>query len=157
MLMQNDPFDLFFRGLGVKGESDHRMEMDAYRRGSDVWVHIDLPGVAADSVDISVERSVLTVTAERKLHRQDGDQRYLTERAHGTFRRQVHLGENLDVSGIEADFADGVLTLRIPVSEQAKARKIELGTLSLSPSAVIEADAEVPVEADTDVEVDASA
>ncbi len=155
MLMQNDPFDLFFRGLGVKGESDHRMEMDAYRRGSDVWVHIDLPGVAADSVDISVERSVLTVTAERKLHRQDGDQRYLTERAHGTFRRQVHLGENLDVSGIEADFADGVLTLRIPVSEQAKARKIAIGTQGSGSPAVsastetstIEAEAEVPVDA----------
>ncbi|MGH1489851.1 MAG: Hsp20/alpha crystallin family protein [Acidimicrobiales bacterium] len=155
MLMQNDPFELFFRGLGAKGESDHRVEMDAYRRGSDVWVHIDLPGVPADAVDISVERSVLTVTAERKLPRQDGDQRYLSERAHGTFRRQVHLGENLDVSGIEADFADGVLTLRIPVSEQAKARKIAIGTQGSGSPAVsastetstIEAEAEVPVDA----------
>ncbi len=143
MLMHNDPFDLFFRGLGAKGDSDHRMALDAYRRGTDVWVHIDLPGVAADSVDITVERSVLTVTAERKRHRQDGDHRYLSERAYGTFRRQVHLGENLDANSIEADFADGVLTLRIPVSEQAKARKIELGTLSLSPTSPIEVEAQV--------------
>jgi HSP20 family protein len=137
MLMQNDPFELFFRSLGPRGESENRMAMDAYRRGSDVWVHIDLPGVSADAVDVSVERSVLTVSAERTLPREEGDHPYLTERPRGTFRRQVHLGENLDATGIEADFADGVLTLRIPVSEQAKPRKIEIGTRS----AAIEADA----------------
>lgn len=127
MLTQNDPFDLFFRTFGPRSDADNRMAMDAYRRGTDVWVHIDLPGVTADAVDISVERSVLTVTAERSLNSEEGDQHYLRERPKGTFRRQVHLGENLDVNAIEADFADGVLTLRIPVSEQAKARKIEIG------------------------------
>ena len=127
MLMQNDPFDMFFRGFNPRGES-HRMAMDAYRRGSDVWVHIDLPGVSPDAVDVSVERSVLTVTAERTFPYEDGDQPYLAERPKGTFRRQVHLGESLDTEAIEADFADGVLTLRIPVSEKAKARKITVGT-----------------------------
>lgn len=130
MLMQNDPFrdfDYFFRGLGRGDAPENRMAMDAYRRGEDVWVHIDLPGVASDAVDISVERSVLTVTAERSYPRDEGDQVYLNERRQGTFRRQVHLGENLDVESIEADYADGVLTLRIPVAEKAKPRKIEVG------------------------------
>ncbi len=142
MLMQNDPFrdfDRFFRAVGSRGESPTVVPMDAYRRGSDVWVHLDLPGVPADSVDISVERSVLTVTAERRFQREEGDQAYMTERPAGAFHRQVHLGENLDVDGIEADFADGVLTLRIPVSEQAKAKKIAIG--NKAPAIEVEAEA----------------
>ena len=130
MLMQNDPFrdfDALFRGLGRTETAENRMAMDAYRRGEDVWVHIDLPGVAADAVDIDVERNVLTVTAERTYPSEDGDHTYLRERRQGTFRRQVHLGENLDVDGIEADYGDGVLTLRIPVAEKAKPRKITVG------------------------------
>ena len=134
MLTQNDPFrdfDRFFRGLGSRGaDAPTGIPMDAYRRGSDVWVHLDLPGVQADSVDVSVERSVLTVTAERNWQHEEGDHMYMNERSTGTFRRQVHLGENLDVDGIEADFADGVLTLRIPISEKAKPKRIEIGTKS---------------------------
>lgn len=127
MLMQNDPFfEALFRG-NSRTEA-HRMPMDAYRRGDDVWVHLDLPGVAPDSLDISVERNVLTVSAERNWQREDGDQIYLSERARGNYRRQVHLGEALDPDGIEADLADGVLTLRIPVSEKAQPRKISIGT-----------------------------
>jgi len=103
------------------------MAMDAYRRGEDVWVHVDLPGVAHDSIEVSVERSVLTIAAQRDWRRQDGDQHYLSERQRGSFRRQVHLGDSLDVEEIEADFADGVLTLRIPVSARAKPKKIEVG------------------------------
>lgn len=139
MLMQNDPFrdfDYLFRTLGRGDTTQYRMPMDAYRRGNDVWVHIDLPGVAADAVDVDVERSVLTVTAERTYPGEEGDQYYLNERRQGVFRRQVHLGENLDVEHIEADYADGVLTLRIPVAEKAKPRKISVG----SRSPAIEAD-----------------
>jgi len=139
MLMQNDPFrdfDALFRTLGRGDVAENRMAMDAYRRGEDVWVHIDLPGVAADAVDISVERNVLTVAAERTYPTEEGDRPYLQERRQGTFRRQVHLGENLDVENIEADYGDGVLTLRIPVAEKAKPRKIAVGARS----AAIEAD-----------------
>jgi HSP20 family protein len=129
MLMQNDPFDsLFSRFERVATGAPMTMPMDAYRRGSDVWVQIDLPGVTADSVDITVERSVLTVSAERSWHREEGDQIYLAERQRGGYRRQVQLGDGLDADGIEADFTDGVLTLRIPVAEQAKPRKIEIGS-----------------------------
>lgn len=132
LLMQNDPFgdlDLLFRG-GRPASGPNSMAMDAYQRGEDVWVHIDLPGVTADSIDIDVERSVLTISAERNWQREEGDQLYLSERRSGTFRRQVHLGDSLDTDGIEADFADGVLTLRIPVSAKAKPKKIPVGVSS---------------------------
>ncbi len=128
MLVQ-DPFRNFDTLFGrVPGRSTSPMPMDAYRRGSDVWVHVDLPGVSLDSIDVSVERSVLTVSAERDWQLEDDDRVYLSERTRGTFRRQVHLGEGLDPSGIEAAFTDGVLTLRIPVAEQAKPRKIEINS-----------------------------
>lgn len=131
MFFQNDPFrdlDLLFSRVGQRANPAVAMPMDAYRRGENVWVHIDLPGIASDTVDISVERGVLTVTAERDWQRQDGDQAYLAERPRGTFRRQVHLGEGLDTEHIEADLTDGVLTLRIPVAEIAKPRKVAVGT-----------------------------
>jgi HSP20 family protein len=132
MLTQNDPFrefDALFGRLGRSGNgTPMAMPMDAFRRGSDVWVRIDLPGVAADSIDVTVERSVLTVSAERSWQPQEGDQVYLAERQRGAYRRQVQLGEGLDADGIAADFTDGVLTLRIPVAEQAKPRKIEIGS-----------------------------
>jgi HSP20 family protein len=129
MLLQNDPFrdfDSLFSRLGRGASGPMMMPMDAYRRGENVWVHLDLPGVTADSLDIDVERGVLTVSAERNWQREEGDQAYLSERPRGTFRRQVHLGEGLDPEQIEANFSDGVLTLRIPVAERAKPRKIAI-------------------------------
>lgn len=102
--------------------------MDSYRRGDDIWVHLDLPGVTSDSIDISVERNVLTVTAERTFQRQEGDSVYFNERHDGAYRRQVSLGDGLDAENIEADFSDGVLSLRIPVAPQAKPRKITVNT-----------------------------
>ncbi len=129
MLLQNSPFrdfDRLFDQLSGGGEAFHSAPMDAYRRGDDVWVHIDLPGVAADSIDVSVERSVLTISAERTFQREEGDRVYFSERPRGGFRRQVSLGEGLSADGVEANFHDGVLTLRIPVAAQAKPRKIEV-------------------------------
>ena len=128
MLLQNDSFrDIngwFDQLMGRPANAQWPMPMDAYKRGDDLWVHIDLPGVTTDSIDIDVERNVLTVTAQRSWRRQDGDQLYLNERHRGSFRRQVHLGDGLDAERIEADYRDGVLTLRIPVAETAKPRKI---------------------------------
>jgi HSP20 family protein len=129
MLLQTSPFrdlDSFFDQFTGRGDSFRVAPMDAYRRGDDVWVHIDLPGVAADSIDISVERSVLTIVAERKFQPEEGDTMYYNERFRGTFRRQVSLGDGLDAGAVEADYHDGVLTLRIPVAPQAKPRKIEI-------------------------------
>ena len=129
MLLQNSPFrdlDSVFDQLSGRTVGTSTMAMDAYRRGSDVWVHLDLPGMAADSLDISVERNVLTVSGERSWERQEGDRVYLNERRQGAFRRQVTLGEGLDADGIEADYTDGVLTLRVPVAEKAQPRKIQI-------------------------------
>ncbi|MDH3680306.1 MAG: Hsp20/alpha crystallin family protein [Acidimicrobiia bacterium] len=141
MLLQNDPFFNSVLNRFVDPSSTPSgsfvAPMDAYRRGSDVWVHLDLPGVAADSIDISVERSVLTVSGERWWERRDGDQIYVNDRSQGRLRRQVHLGDGLDAENIEADYQDGVLTLRIPVAEKAKARKITVnaGAPALDPQA----------------------
>lgn len=135
MLVQNSPFreldSLFNQAFGPNmrtAQAGRPMPMDAYRRGDNVWVHLDLPGVSADSVDISVERNVLTVTAERTYQPEEGDRVYFDERPEGTFRRQVTLGEGLDADGVEADYTDGVLTLRIPVVPQAQPRKINVAT-----------------------------
>ena len=131
MMFQNDPFrdfDQFFSRVGQRASGAVAMPIDAYRRGDDVWVHIDMPGVNAESVNIDVERGVLTVTAEREWQGAEGDQMYIADRPRGTFRRQVHLGEGLDPEHIEADLTDGVLSLRIPVAEVAKPRKITVGT-----------------------------
>ena len=130
-MIQNDPYSAFETLLGRLGANNaagtsSAMAMDAYRRGNDVWVHLDLPGVAPDSVDINVERGVLTVTAERTPIRSEGDRPYVTERFTGKVRRQVRLGEGLDVDRVEADLHDGVLTLRLPVAQQAQPRKIEV-------------------------------
>ena len=130
-MIQTDPFrdldTLFSRLSSRQASSGGVMPMDAFRRGSDVWVHIDLPGVKAESLDITVERNVLTIAAERTWQRQDGDQAYFGERYRGSFRRQIQLGDGLDLQNLEADLHDGVLTIRIPVAEQAKPRKVEIG------------------------------
>lgn len=129
MLLQNSPFrdfDSLFDQFPGRPGAGRPAPMDAYRRGDDIWVHIDLPGVAADSIDISVERNVLTIVAERSAQREEGDRVYFSERHLGAFRRQVTLGDGLDAEAVEADYHDGVLTLRIPVAPQAKPRKIAI-------------------------------
>ena len=133
MLLQNDPFrdiDAWFDRMTGRSASNGQwpMPMDAYKRGNDLWVDIDLPGVVADSVEINVERNVLTVSAQRSGERNEGDQVYLAERHRGSFRRQVHLGDGLDAERIEARYSDGVLTLRIPVAAAAQPRKIPVIT-----------------------------
>jgi HSP20 family protein len=130
MLIQTDPFrdldTLFSRFAGRQANAGGVMPMDAFRRGSDVWVHVDLPGVKAENLEITVERNVLTIAAERNWQRQEGDQSYFGERYRGNFRRQIHLGEGLDLENLEADLHDGVLTVRIPVAEEAKPRKVQV-------------------------------
>ncbi|MEM9514290.1 MAG: Hsp20/alpha crystallin family protein [Actinomycetota bacterium] len=151
MLLQNSPFrelDALFNQRDPRSwDTGRPMPMDAYRRGDDVWVHLDLPGVAADSIDISVERNVLTVSAERAAAREEGDRVYFAERHRGSFRRQVSLGEGLDAEGIEADYHDGVLTLRIPVAQVAKPRKI---TVRANQSAIDTVVADTPADSASD-------
>jgi HSP20 family protein len=103
------------------------MPMDAWRQGDTFVVEFDLPGVDPGSIDLDVERNVLTVKAERQRLDDDVDT-IATERQRGVFSRQLFLGDTLDVDRVEASYVDGVLRLTIPVAEQAKPRKIEISS-----------------------------
>jgi HSP20 family protein len=102
--------------------------MDAYRQGDNFYIHLDLPGISAESIELTVEQNVLTVRAERVPAQVDGAQMIVAERSYGTFSRQVFLGETLDADNIGADYAAGVLTLTIPVREAAKPRNIQVNS-----------------------------
>jgi HSP20 family protein len=126
--MRTDPFrDLDRLSQAVFGTPARpaMMPMDAYRDGDSFVVRLDLPGVDPDSIDLVVERNVLTVHAERSRPDPDAE-RIAAEVSHGLFSRQLFLGDSLDVDRLAADYTHGVLTLRIPVAERAKPRRIEI-------------------------------
>jgi len=104
--------------------------MDAYRHGDNFVVNLDLPGVDAGSIDLTVDRNALTVSAERHWEPVEGDQLVAAERRQGTFSRQLFLGEGLDAEGIHATYENGVLTVTIPVAPSAQPRKIEIADQS---------------------------
>ena len=128
MLMRTDPFRDLDRLLTqqVFGTVARpaAMPMDAYRKGHDFYVHLDLPGINPESIDLTVEQNVLTVRAERPQVSPQGAEMIVSERPTGTFSRQLFLGESLDAEAIAADYRAGVLTLTIPVREAAKPRKL---------------------------------
>lgn len=111
------------------------MLMDAWRDGDSFCVELDLPGVSKDSIDIDVERNVVTVRAERPARASDA-QLVAAERARGVFSRQLVLGDTLDTEHIEASYDNGVLLLKIPVAEHAKPRKIEISSKSQARQAI---------------------
>lgn len=131
MLMRTDPFREFDRLSErlLNGVRTSAMPMDAYRDGDHFVIALDLPGVDADSIDLQVERNVLTIKATRPALREEQQRELVVnERTPGAFSRQVFLGDTLDADNIDANYTDGVLTLRIPVAEQAKPRKISVST-----------------------------
>ncbi len=111
------------------------MPMDAWRQGEQFVVEFDLPGVDPGSIDLDVERNVLTVKAERAALSEDAEA-IAAERPRGVFSRQLFLGDTLDVEKVEASYTDGVLRLTIPVAEQAKPRKIEISSGERKPQAI---------------------
>ncbi len=131
MLMRTDPFRELDRltqhVLGTSGTLARPsvMPMDAWRDGDTFHVEFDLPGVNPDSIDLDVERNVVTVKAERPPRASDAEA-IAAERPRGVFSRQLILGDNLDTERIAASYESGVLTLLIPVAEQAKPRKISV-------------------------------
>ncbi len=132
MLMRTDPFreldrltQQFFGQTGTWSRPAV-MPMDAYRSGEEFVVHFDLPGVDPSSIDLNVERNVLTVKAERTGGPGDDVEWQVAERPRGVYSRQLFLGDTLDTDSINAHYDAGVLTLRIPVAEAAKPRKIEI-------------------------------
>jgi HSP20 family protein len=129
MLIRNaDPFREFDRLTQQLMGTTNRpvaMPMDAWREGDQFVLEFDLPGVRAESIDLDVERNVLTIRAERTAG--NGDWQMLaSERPRGAFSRQLVLGDNLDLERIEAGYRDGVLRLVVPVAEKAKPRRIEV-------------------------------
>ena len=142
LLRTTDPFrDLDRLTQQLMGTTNRPavMPMDAWREGDRFVIEFDLPGVSTDSIDLDVERNVLTVRAERIAGNGDW-QRLASERTHGQFSRQLVLGDNLDLERIEAGYEGGVLRLVVPVAERAKPRKIEIaGTAPTAEAHAIEA------------------
>jgi HSP20 family protein len=130
MLMRTDPFRELDRVLQQVSGTPMRpapVPMDAYRDQDTFLVQFDLPGVATESIDLTVEKNVLTVHAERSRPDHGDDiEMLVSERPQGTFTRQLFLGDTLDADRIEAEYESGVLTLRIPIAERAKPRKISI-------------------------------
>jgi HSP20 family protein len=104
------------------------MPMDGIRRKDEVVLRFDLPGIDPGSIEVTVDRGVLTVSARREEEYAEDEQLFVRERTMGSYTRRVYLSEHLDASGIDAAYDDGVLAVRIPVLEQAKPRKVEIQT-----------------------------
>jgi HSP20 family protein len=130
LLDRFDPFLAEFdritqRALGSEGAG---MPLDVIRRGEELIVRFDLPGVPADKISITVENHTLTVTAERHAGYGESDQVLVQERFDGTMTRRLRVPDWVDGDKVEADYADGVLSVRLPLAEQARPRRIEVRT-----------------------------
>jgi len=132
MIIRTDPFRELDRlltqqvlGAAIRPTA---MPMDAYREKDTFYVHFDLPGVRAEDIALTAEHNVLTVRAERLPAKVGGTEMIIAERPHGTFSRQLILGEALDAGHITADYTAGVLTLAIPVRESAKPHSIQVAS-----------------------------
>ena len=131
MLMRTDPFrdlDRFAAQVFGTPARPAAMPIDAFRSGDTFVVEFDLPGVTADSIELTVERNVLTIHAKRERQSPEAAELLVAERPFGTFSRQLFLGETLDTERMTARYTDGVLRLEIPVAEQAKPRKVAIQT-----------------------------
>lgn len=138
MIMRTDPFrelDRFAQQvLGTPGRPA-AMPIDAYRNGDEFIVQFDLPGVDVESIDLTVEKNVLTVHAERKRSLPEDIEMLVGERPFGALSRQLFLGDTLDTERLNAEYADGVLTIKVPVTERAKPRRVAINSAN-SPSAI---------------------
>jgi HSP20 family protein len=138
-VLRFDPFqefDRLSRQMLGSGRGPRSMPMEAYRRGEQFFIHLDLPGINPDDVQLTVERNVVSVRAERRSLYREGDEVLVDETPQGSFGRQLFLGDNLDAGRLEASFDQGILTLTIAVAEQAKPRRIEIGVRSQGPQPV---------------------
>ena len=130
MATRYDPFqeiDRLFGQLLTAERTSATMPMDLYRAGDHYVMHVDLPGVDQGSIDVNVEDRTLTIRAERTARAENGDVQWLAkERPSGTYARQLSVGRGLALDAISATYADGVLTLSIPVAEEAKPRRVEV-------------------------------
>jgi len=128
MLMRFDPLREFDRVFDQAWSQTRQaaVPMDAYRHEDSFVINLDLPGVDPASIDLTVERNALTISAERHWQPVEGDQVVAAERRHGTFTRQLFLGDGLDADKVHATYENGVLTVTVPVADRAKPRRIEV-------------------------------
>jgi HSP20 family protein len=128
VIMRFEPFaELDRMSQELFGSRNPIVPVDAYRLGDRFYIHLDLPGVDPDTVEVTVERTTLTVAGSRSIADPEGGQWVARERPFGTFVRRFQLGEGLDTDHVDAGYDHGVLTITIPVAEQAKPRKISVG------------------------------
>jgi HSP20 family protein len=139
MLMRTDPFrdvDRMFEQLIGTASRPAVMHVDAERDGDWFNVYFDLPGVDPDSIELTVERNVLSVKAQRQRPVKENVESVISERPMGVFSRQLFLGDTLDTDKLEATYDSGVLALRIPVSDKAKPRKISVSSSGGGPKQI---------------------
>lgn len=130
-----ESFDPFLADFGqfaqrALGRSEHAspLPMDISRRGEEILLRLDVPGVPADAIDVSVEDRTLTVTASRRASWAEEEQVLVQERFEGTASRRLRLPDDVDASRVSAEWADGVLVLRLPIAEAARPRKVQVST-----------------------------
>ena len=110
------------------------MPVDVTRRGDELVIRFDVPGVHSDAISLSLENHVLTVTATRHADFGEGEKVLVQERFDGTMTRRIRVPEWVDGERVSAEHADGVLTVVLPVAEQAKPRRIEIKPATTQPS-----------------------
>ena len=128
LLTPFDPFAEFHRVLRTADGGHAAMRMDAVRRDGEVELRFDLPGIDTDSIDVTVDRGVLTVSAKRSEEYAEGEQPFIRERIMGSFTRRVRLSDTVDAENIAAAYDAGVLRVTVPLQERALPRKIEVST-----------------------------
>ena len=129
LLTTFDPFAydrLARRAFGSNGSDSRLARMDAIRRENEVELRFDLPGIDRDSIDVTVDHGVLTVSARRSEEHTESEKPFIRERVMGSYTRRVSLSDAVDADKIEAGYSDGVLTVHVPVAEKAQPRKIEV-------------------------------
>ena len=119
-----DPFARAFQRLA--------MPLDAVRHENDVTLRLDVPGIDPEQLEVTVDRGILTISGKRQEERTENDKFFVRERSMGTFTRRLRLQEALNADAVEASYANGVLEVRIPVTEQAKPRKIEVRKVEIA-------------------------
>jgi HSP20 family protein len=128
LLSTFDPFAEFHRALRTADGGHAAMRMDVVRREQEVELRFDLPGIDADSIDVTVDRGVLTVRATRNDEYAEGEKPYIRERITGSFIRRIRLSDSVDADKISASYDAGVLSVSVPLAEQAEPRKVEIRT-----------------------------
>ena len=128
LLSTFDPFAEFHRALRTADGGHAAMRMDAIRREQEVELRFDLPGIDTDSIDVTVERGVLTVSAKRAEEYAESEKPFIRERTMGSFTRRIRLSDNVDAESISASYDGGVLRVSVPLQERALPRKVEVST-----------------------------